>query len=155
MKTATTLERPKTLTPKAPVMPRPQTDFGERCDNGRRFCWLGISRLTRIPDAGFPSRMSCRQHVTAEEAAAGIDFVARFREAEELERSNNIPATTEKVKQLGRLHLPVIGPPMASDIHQKAIDPRKNRDSAWSWVEMEIDSFLHQQRQGEFSSLKT
>ena len=96
----TTLERPKTLAPKAPAMPKPVTDFSERCDNGKRFCWLGISRLTRVPDAGFPSRKSCQEHVTDAECLLGVDFVRRYREAEELEAANNIPAVTAKVKQL-------------------------------------------------------
>lgn len=59
------------------------TKFHETCDGPNSFCkWLGISRLSRIPDAGWPLRSDCQKAVTAEEKAAGVKLVADYRAAE-------------------------------------------------------------------------
>jgi hypothetical protein len=60
---------------------KPITEFSETCDGpNSRFKWLGIARLSRIPDAGWPSRESCQKAVTAEERASGAKIVAEYRE---------------------------------------------------------------------------
>ena len=42
---------------------------------------LGISRLSRIPDAGWPMRSDCQKAVTAEQKAAGARIIKEYREA--------------------------------------------------------------------------
>jgi glycine/D-amino acid oxidase-like deaminating enzyme len=50
--------------------------------------------------------MNFRNNLTAlpshgsDEAEAGVDFIRRYREAEALERDNNIPLTTDRVHRL-------------------------------------------------------
>jgi hypothetical protein len=69
---------------KAPT-PEPVTKFCERCDDpNARGKWLGIGRLSRIPDAGWPLRSECQKAVTAEEKAAGVRIVKEYRENEQL-----------------------------------------------------------------------
>jgi hypothetical protein len=75
---------------KAPT-PEPITKFCERCDTPEaRGKWLGISRLTRIPDAGWPLRSECQKAVTAEENAAGVRIVADYRLAEQTATDNDV-----------------------------------------------------------------
>ena len=41
--------------------PEPVTKFCERCDDpNARGKWLGMARLTRIPDVGWPQRSECQ-----------------------------------------------------------------------------------------------
>ena len=79
--------------------PKPVTEFCETCDGpNSRFKWLGISRLSRIPDAGWPSRESCRQAVTTEEKAAGVKLVAEYREMEQQAIDNDVSAARARIR---------------------------------------------------------
>ena len=50
---------------------------------------------------------------------------------------------SNRARNFGRRHLPVIGETRTSEIHQKAMsDPRRDRQSAWNWVDLEIDALL-------------
>ncbi len=60
---------------------QPITKFDETCDGpNARLKWLGIARLSRIPDAGWPLRSDCQKAVTPEERVAGVKIVAQYRE---------------------------------------------------------------------------
>jgi hypothetical protein len=72
-------------------IPEPVTKFCERCDTPEaRGKWLGISRLSRIPDAGWPLRSACQAEVTAEEKAAGERIVREYRQAEQAAMDNDV-----------------------------------------------------------------
>jgi hypothetical protein len=80
--------------PKTPV-----TKFEETCDGPKaRGRWLGIGRLTRIPDAGWPSRSDCQKPVTPEERAARIKLVAAYREAEQTAIDNDVSAARNRIR---------------------------------------------------------
>jgi hypothetical protein len=71
--------------------PEPVTKFCERCDDpSGRGKWLGIARLTRIPDVGWPQRSGCQAAVTAEEKATGERIVAEFRSMEKQAEDNDV-----------------------------------------------------------------
>jgi hypothetical protein len=79
--------------------PGPVTKFCERCDTPEaRGKWLGISRLTRIPDAGWPLRSDCQKAVTAEEKAAGVRIVKEYREAEVTAIDNDVSAARARTR---------------------------------------------------------
>jgi hypothetical protein len=81
---------------------RPITDFSETCDGpSAKGKWLGIGRLTRVPDAGFPTRESCRAAVTAEEKAAGIEIVRLYIEQETLAELHNADGRQRQMDALG------------------------------------------------------
>jgi hypothetical protein len=73
------------------------TKFAERCDTpeARGKC-LGISRLSRIPAAGWPLRSECQEAVTAEEKAAGVRIVKEYREAEQTALDNDVELARRK-----------------------------------------------------------
>ena len=71
--------------------PEPVTKFCERCDTPEaRGKWLGIARLTRIPDVGWPQRSECQKVVTAEEKAKGERIVAEYRAMEKQAEDNDV-----------------------------------------------------------------
>ena len=71
--------------------PEPVTKFCERCDDpNARGKWLGIARLTRIPDVGWPQRSECWKVVTAEEKAKGERIVAEYRAMEKQAEDNDV-----------------------------------------------------------------
>lgn len=75
---------------KAPT-PKSITTFCERCDDpNARGKWLGIARLTRIPDVGWPQRAQCQKAVTGEEKATGERIVAEYRQAEQAATDNDV-----------------------------------------------------------------
>ena len=86
------------LSMKAPT-PEPVTKFSERCDdpNGRGR-WLGIARLTRIPDVGGPQRSACQKAVTAEEKSTGERIVAEYRDMERLAADNDVGAARARIR---------------------------------------------------------
>jgi hypothetical protein len=72
-------------------IPEPITQFSERCDGpNARGRWLGIARLTRIPDIGWPQRSECQKAVSADEKAAGVRIVAEYRQAEQTANDNDV-----------------------------------------------------------------
>jgi hypothetical protein len=84
-----------------PTKTKPITEFSETC-NGPNSCnkWLGISRLSRIPDAGWPSRESCQKAVTAEELAASAKIVAEYRENEQITVDHDADSRQREISRL-------------------------------------------------------
>jgi hypothetical protein len=81
---------------------KPVSDFSERCDGpNSRGKWLGISRLTRVPDAGWPVREACQFHVLPEEKAAGQKIIAAYREQEALAEQHNADGRQREMDALG------------------------------------------------------
>ena len=81
--------------------PKPITEFCETCDGpNSRFKWLGISRISRIPDAGFPSRESCQKSVSSEERAAGAKIVAEYRENEKITIDHDADSRQREMSRL-------------------------------------------------------
>ena len=79
--------------------PKPVTEFCETCDGpNSRFKWLGIARLSRIPDAGWPSRERCQKAVTSEERAAGAKIIAEYREMEQQAIDNDVSAARARIR---------------------------------------------------------
>ena len=71
--------------------PKPITEFCETCNGpDSRNKWLGISRLSRIPDAGWPGRADCQKAVTAEEKTAGQKIVDEYRQMEAQAIDNDV-----------------------------------------------------------------
>ena len=78
------------LSMKAPT-PEPVTKFCERCDTPEaRGKWLGIARLTQIPDVGWPQRSECQKSVIAEEKSAGERIVSEYRAMENQAENNDV-----------------------------------------------------------------
>jgi hypothetical protein len=84
-----------------PTKTKPITEFSETCNGpNSRNKWLGISRLSRIPDAGWPSRESCQKAVTAEELAAGAKIVAEYRENEQITVDHDADSRQREISRL-------------------------------------------------------
>jgi len=65
--------------------PTPITNFSERCtDRHPRGLgpWLGIQRLTKIPDSGFPPRQICQSFISDDERQKGAELVKQCRQQE-------------------------------------------------------------------------
>jgi hypothetical protein len=96
---STTLINPEHIIHIMPKTPSPITKFDETSDGpNARGRWLGIGRLSRIPDAGWPSRSDCQKAVTPEERAAGEKLVAEYREKEQLASDNDVWAARNRIR---------------------------------------------------------
>ena len=60
--------------------------------------WLGVARLTRIPDVGWPQRSECQKAVTAEEKAAGEKMIAEYRDMERQAIDNDVSAARARTR---------------------------------------------------------
>lgn len=72
----------------------PTTDLSERCDHNT----LGLSRLSRIPDVGFPPRDICRKFVTDDEVKKGTAPIAEYREKEQLALDNEVGVARQRIQ---------------------------------------------------------
>jgi hypothetical protein len=79
--------------------PEPVTKFCERCDTpearGNR---LGIARLTRIPDVGWPQRSECQKAATAEEKSTGERIIAEYRAMEKQAEDNDVGLARVRIR---------------------------------------------------------
>jgi hypothetical protein len=81
---------------------KPVTTFSERCDDANaRGKWLGIARLSRIPDVGFPVREGCQAVVTPEERLAGQKLINEYREQEQLADQHDADRRQRDLDRLG------------------------------------------------------
>jgi hypothetical protein len=81
--------------------PKSVTEFSESCDGPNSgFKWLGIARLSRIPDAGWPGRSDCQKAVAAEERAAGVKLVAEYRENEQITIDHDADSRRREMSRL-------------------------------------------------------
>jgi hypothetical protein len=81
---------------------QPITDFPERCDSvDAKGKWLGIARLSRIPDVGFPIREGCQAFVSPEEKLAGQKLIDEYRTQEAIAEANNADGRQRQMDVLG------------------------------------------------------
>jgi len=105
-----------------PTKTKPITEFSETCNGpNSRNKWLGISRLSRIPDAGWPSRESCQKAVTAEELAAGAKIVAEYRENEQITVDHDADSRQREISACHQVAMALIMPDCAKNLRLVAL----------------------------------
>ena len=77
------------------------TDLSERCDVNARGKWLGIARLTRLPDTGFPPRETAQLVVTDVEKLAGEKIISEYRAAETVAEKHDADRISRDLDRLG------------------------------------------------------
>src|SRR4030088_784857 len=84
--------------------PKPLTEFTERCDTPAprgMSAWLGIKRLSRIPDCGVPPRDICQQFCTDDERKTGVDLIKQYREQEAIADNHDADRRQRELSRLG------------------------------------------------------